>query len=48
MKKTALNLEQLAVESFTTAETNQEAVDAIVDTGCMSDCVSGCGFGGIC
>jgi len=47
MNKPVLNIEQLTVESFTVeADTSQDQV-GIVDTGCMSDCASGCGgFGG--
>jgi hypothetical protein len=47
MDKTVLRIEDLTVESFTVSEANQEMVGpGIVDTGCMSDCASGCGFGG--
>jgi hypothetical protein len=49
MDKPTLNIEQLTVESFTVAnaETAQDNQVGIIDTGCMSDCASGCGgFGG--
>jgi hypothetical protein len=47
MDKPVLNLDQLTVESFTVADTTQDATaPGIIDTGCMSDCVSGCGMGG--
>lgn len=46
MTKPVLNIDELTVESFTISDTNQDIGPAIVDTGCMSDCVSGCGFGG--
>ncbi|WP_420126324.1 hypothetical protein [Longimicrobium sp.] len=47
MYKPVLNIEQLNVESFTTseAETSQDDQIGIVDTGCVSDCATGCGFG---
>ena len=44
-----LNIEQLTVESFATsdADTYQDAQVGIIDTGCVSNCASGCGgFGG--
>ncbi len=43
-----LNLDQLTVESFTTSDdfAQESANVGVVDTGCMSDCASGCGFGG--
>jgi hypothetical protein len=48
MDKPTLNIEQLTVESFTVSDSDtfQDAQVGIVDTGCMSDCASGCGFGG--
>jgi hypothetical protein len=46
MDKPVLNLDQLTVESFTIETPSQDTEAGIVDTGCMSDCVSGCGFGG--
>jgi hypothetical protein len=48
MSKPVLNIEQLTVESFTISDPDpsQDAGVGIVDTGCMSDCESGCGFGG--
>jgi hypothetical protein len=49
MDKPTLNIEQLTVESFAVsdAETSQGDQVGIIDTGCMSDCASGCGgFGG--
>jgi hypothetical protein len=48
VNKPVLNIEQLAVESFTVSA--QDASQALqvgdVDTGCVSDCATGCGFGG--
>lgn len=50
MNEPVLNIEQLTVESFTTSDSyaSQDAQVGVVDTGCMSDCASGCGFGGNC
>lgn len=49
MEKPVLNIDQLTVESFTLSDAPSQEIGAgIVDTGCMSDCVSGCGFGGVC
>lgn len=46
MNKPVLNIEQLTVESYTTSDAdlpaNQIGV-GIIDTGCMSNCASGCG-----
>lgn len=48
MNEPVLNIEQLIVESFATSdvETSQDAQVGIIDTGCVSNCESGCGFGG--
>lgn len=46
MDKPVLNIDQLTVESFTVSDTSPETEAGIDETGCMSDCVSGCGFGG--
>jgi hypothetical protein len=46
MDKPVLNIDDLTVESFTISDTNQASGPGIIDTGCMSDCASGCGFGG--
>ena len=49
MDKPELNLDQLIVESFTTSDLAEDsAAVGIVDTGCVSDCATGCGFGGSC
>jgi hypothetical protein len=45
MNKPALNLEQLAVESFAPSAAYQQDVVADVETGCVSGCDTGCGFG---
>jgi hypothetical protein len=42
-----LSIDDLTVESFTTSDLTQESeAVGIVDTGCVSDCATGCGFGG--
>jgi hypothetical protein len=46
MSKPGLNIDQLAVQSFTTAAADQEIGAADMDTGCVSGCDTGCGFGG--
>ncbi|HEU0302727.1 MAG TPA: pinensin family lanthipeptide [Longimicrobium sp.] len=47
MNKPELNLDQLTVDSFTTSDSTPESeAVGIVDTGCVSDCATGCGFGG--
>lgn len=46
MKNRVLNVDQLAVESFPTSAFDQEIGAGEVETGCLSDCASGCGFGG--
>lgn len=48
MNEPVLNIEQLTVESFTTSDSDMAQYDqaGVIDTGCMSDCASGCGFGG--
>lgn len=47
MDKPVLNIDQLTVESFTVSDAaNQEIGAGDVDTGCVSDCATGCGFGG--
>lgn len=46
MKNPVLSIEQLTVESFTTSAANPEIGAGDVETGCVSDCVTGCGFGG--
>lgn len=50
MNQPVLNIEELTVESFTTSDSDTSQADqvGIVDTGCVSDCASGCGFGGYC
>lgn len=46
MNKRVLNLDQLTVQSFATSAVDQEIGAGDVETGCVSDCVTGCGFGG--
>lgn len=46
MKKTVLNVNDLAVESFAPASFTQDVV-ADVETGCVSGCATGCGFGDV-
>lgn len=46
MDKTVLSIDDLTVESFTISDADQEIGAGIVDTGCVSNCMTGCG--GIC
>ncbi|HEX6038849.1 hypothetical protein [Longimicrobium sp.] len=44
MKKTVLNIDDLAVETFAAASFQDVVAD--VETGCVSGCETGCGFDG--
>jgi hypothetical protein len=44
-----LSIDDLKVESFTTATVDQDVAVGDMDTGCVSGCATGCGFdGSIC